>query len=240
MRHPGEWAISRFMTHHMRLEMKPQRAVLLSFVAIAACIISYEVFDVPAARFCATVDHRIKAVFDLITRLGLSTPYLVAAFAGFIYLKFVKKNEILANAAAFLFAAVALSGLANDLIKVPVGRSRPGLLFSQGIYGFKPFADQYYYASFPSGHANTIAALCYGLSMVTGRFKYLLLSVALAVMASRVIVGAHFPSDVMFGAYLGVVVTELIALGFEKKGLPIARQPEQGPPQPAEKANGFQ
>ena len=180
----------------------------------------------PAARFCATVDYRIKDIFDLITRLGISTPYLVAALAGFIYFQFIKKNEILANAAAFLFAAVALSGLANDLIKVLVGRSRPGLLLAKGVYGFKPFTDQYYYASFPSGHANTIAALCYGLNVVTGRFRYVWLSIALAVMASRVIVGAHFPSDVMFGAYLGVVVTELIAVGFEKKGLVITTRAE--------------
>jgi len=205
--------------------MKPGQAVMLSLATIAACIISYEVFDAPAARFCATVDCRIKDVFELITRLGLSTPCLVAALAGFIYFQFIKKNEIRANAAAFLFAAIALSGLANDLIKVLVGRSRPALLLARGAYGFKPFTDQYYYASFPSGHANTIAALCYGLNAVTGRFKYVWLSIALAVMASRVIVGAHFPGDVLFGAYLGVVVTELIAVGFEKKGLVITREP---------------
>lgn len=224
----------------MRLDRKSGRALLLPLATVAACIISYDAIDLPAARFCATLDHSIKEIFELITRLGLSTPYLVAAVAGFIYLKFIGKKEIPANAAAFLFAAVALSGVANDLIKVVVGRSRPELLFSRGIYGFKPFTDQYSYASFPSGHANTIAALCYGLGLVTGRFRYVLLSIALAVMASRVIVGAHFPSDVMFGAYLGIVVTELTAAGFEKKGFPIARRPEQGPPRPAEKPDGFQ
>jgi len=225
------------MTRQMRLAMKPGQAVMLSLATIAACIISYEVFDAPAARFCATVDYRIRDIFDLITRLGLSTPYLAAALAGFIYLRFVKKNKILATAAAFLFAAVAISGLANDLVKVLAGRSRPGLLFSHGVYGFKPFTNQYNYASFPSGHANTIAALCYGLGVVTGRFKYIRLSIALAVMASRVIVGAHFPSDVLFGAYLGVVVTELIAVSFEKKGLVITLQPEKAQPQPVEKTD---
>jgi len=205
--------------------MKPKQAAVFSFAVIAACIISYEVFDAPAARFCATVDYRIKDVFELITRLGLSMPYLVAALAGFIYFQFIKKNEIRANAAAFLFAAVALSGLANDLIKVLVGRSRPALLLAKGAYGFKPFADQYYYASFPSGHADTIAALCYGLNVVTGRFKVIWLSIAVAVMASRVILGAHFLGDVLFGAYLGVVVTALVAVGFEKKGLAITLEP---------------
>jgi len=226
-----------FPTHHMRLEMKPKRAVLLSFSVIAVSIVSFEFFDRPAALFCATVDYRIKEICELITRLGLSTPYLAAALAGFIYFKFIKKNAMLANAAAFLLAAVALSGLANDLVKALVGRSRPGLLISHGVYGFKPFTNQYYYASFPSGHANTIAALCYGLGVVTGRFKHILLSIALAVMASRVIVGAHFPSDVLFGAYLGVVVTKLIAAGFEKKGLVITLQPEKAQPQPVEKTD---
>ena len=106
--------------------MKPRQAVLFTFFVIAVCIVSYEFFDQPAARFCSTLHGKITYISELITRLGLSTPYLVAALAGFIYFKFIKKNEITANAAAFLFAAVALSGLANDLIKVLVGRSRPG------------------------------------------------------------------------------------------------------------------
>ena len=221
------------IAHHVRLEMKPKRAVLLSFSVIAACIVSYEFFDRPAARFCSTIDGRITFVSELITRLGLSTPYLVAALAGFIYFRFIKKDEITANAAAFLFASIALSGLANDLIKVLVGRSRPGLLLDKDIYGFQPFTDRYYYASFPSGHANTIGALCYGLYKSSGRFKWALLTIALAVMASRVILGAHFPSDVLFGAYLGVVVTELIAAAFEKKSKRITLPPGQAPAQPS-------
>src|SRR5208283_3284974 len=161
--------------------MKPKRALLLSFSVIAVCIVSYRFFDQPAARFCSTIDGEITYISELITRLGLSTPYLVAALAGFIYFKFIKKNEIAANAAAFLFLAVALAGIANDLIKILVGRSRPGLLLDKDIYGFQPFTNQYYYASFPSGHANTIAALCYGLGVVTGRFRHILLGIALAV-----------------------------------------------------------
>ncbi len=205
--------------------MKPGPAVLLSFATIAFCLAGYKALDVPTARFFTTIDYRIKHIFELITWLGLSTPYLAAAAAGFIYFKFIKKNDVLANAAVFLFAAVALSGLANDLIKVLVGRSRPGLLFSQGLYGFKPFTDKYLYASFPSGHSNTIAALCYGLNVVTGRFKYIWLTVALSVMASRVIVEAHFLSDVVFGACLGIMVTKLIAVVFERKGLRITLRP---------------
>ena len=195
---------------------------MLFFAVVAACILSYEIFDAPAARFCASLNPTIKGFFDLITRLGLSFPYQVAAVAAFVYFKFIKKDQIAANAAVFLFAAVVFSGLANDLIKALVGRTRPDLLLKEGIYWFKPFTNRYSYTSFPSGHANTIAAICYGLRLVTGRFTFVLWSIVLAVMASRVIVGAHFPSDVLFGAYLGTIVTERLALIFEKRGVSIA------------------
>jgi membrane-associated phospholipid phosphatase len=206
----------------MKLETKPGFAFLLFFAVVAACIISYVFFDIPAARFCASIGPGIKSIFNLITRLGLSTPYEIATAAAFVYFQFVKRNRVAANAAVFLFVAVSLSGVANDLIKVLVGRSRPDLLLHQGVYGFVRFTGQYSYASFPSGHADTIAALCYGLYIIASRLKFILAGVALAVMASRVIVGAHFPSDVLFGAYLGFVVTHYLGLAFEKRGVPIA------------------
>jgi membrane-associated phospholipid phosphatase len=193
-------------------------ALLLFFVTTALCLVCYEFLDRPAALFFATVNNSTKSVFGFITLLGLSWPYLAAASAAFVYFRFINKNEAVANVCLFLFTAVILSGLANDLIKVLAGRSRPCLLISSGIYKFEPFAHHYDYASFPSGHANTIAALCYGLSVATGRFKYLWLILALAVMASRVVLTAHFISDLIFGAYLGVVVTELVAVGFERSG----------------------
>src|SRR5208283_4947219 len=115
--------------------MKPGRAGLLSFSVIVVGIVSYEFFDQPVARFCSTIDHRITHIFELITRLGISTPYLAAALAGFIFFRFIKKNQIPANAAVFLFLSVALAGLANDLIKFLAGRSRPGLLLDKNIYG---------------------------------------------------------------------------------------------------------
>jgi membrane-associated phospholipid phosphatase len=194
----------------MLLENKSTRATLFFLAVIAACIAGYAFFDIPLSRYCNASNDQIRNIFEYITKLGLSTAYLIASAAGFIYFRFIKRNYVLACASIFLFAAIAISGLANDLIKVLVGRSRPILLFSDGIYGFRPFSDQYAYNSFPSGHSNTIAALCYGLYKVSGRCGFILLIAALAVVASRVVLGAHFPSDVIFGAYLGLVITQLL------------------------------
>jgi membrane-associated phospholipid phosphatase len=201
--------------------MKRGPLALLSFFTIALCLACYRFLDQPTALFFATVDYTTKHIFDLITSLGSSVPYLAVAAAGFVFFRFILKKKLPANVFLFLFVAIVVSGLVNDLIKLLVGRSRPGLFITQGTWGFKPLVRQYEYASFPSGHANTIAALCYGLNVVTGRFKYILPVIALTVMASRVVLEAHFLSDVLFGAYLGVVVTEVVAAGFERKGLQI-------------------
>jgi membrane-associated phospholipid phosphatase len=210
--------------------MKPGRLALLSFFTLVLCLACYEFLDVPTALFFSTAHQTTKNFFEPITQLGLSWPYLTAVFAGFVFFKFIKKNPAPANVLLFLFIAVIISGLANDLIKFVVGRSRPCLLITHGIYAFKPFSHQYDYASFPSGHANTITALCYGLSLATGRFKYALSIIALAVMASRVVLEAHFLSDVLFGACLAIVITELIAVGFGKRKPELeSREPEMTP-----------
>ncbi len=212
--------------HKMRRDMKLWPATLLSIAVVAVCIMSYYYFDLPVARSCAATGDCVKGIFEWITRLGLPTPYLAATFAAFIFFKFIKKNTRLANAAAFLFMAIALSGMANDIIKILVGRSRPLLLFKENIYSFKPFTNAYLYTSFPSGHSSIIAALCCGIYLLTGRFRYILPLLVLAVMASRVVIGSHFPADVIFGAYLGVMVTALVKIGFDMKGL-LTAHPEQ-------------
>lgn len=203
--------------------MRPKTLALLGVPVAAFCAGSYFYLDVPVARYCDSLGGDIKQIFEVITRLGKSTPYLIVTGLACIYFRFIRKNLFLATVAAFLFAAIALSGLANDLIKVLVGRSRPRLLMTEGLYGFKHFSHQYLYLSFPSGHATTIAALCYGLYRVWGRCGILYILAVLAVLASRVVIGAHFPSDVIFGAWLSILITELIRMGFEKKGILLRR-----------------
>ena len=228
------------ITRHMRLEMKPKQAVRVLLSRYCSLHLKLTKSSMRRPRvFAQLLTTGSKTIFELITRLGLSTPFSGGRARRIYLLSIRKKNEILANAAAFPVRSRRPLGTCERSGQGAGWKKQAGLLLSRGVYGFKPFTNQYYYASFPSGHANTIAALCYGLGVVTRRFKLILLSIALVVMASRVIVGAHFPSDVLFGAYLGVVVTELVAVGFEKKGLVIRRKPEKAPPQPVEKTDAL-
>jgi membrane-associated phospholipid phosphatase len=98
------------------------------------------------------------------------------------------------------------------LIKPLVGRLRPKLLFEANLYGFDPFRIGYEYNSFPSGHATTVFALAAALSFFSPRWRLPLFSFAAVVGLSRIIVGAHYFSDVMAGAYVGVMTVFALVL----------------------------
>ena len=109
---------------------------------------------------------------------------------------------------AFLFVAIAGTGITVNVIKRLIGRIRPHHLDGSAVLQFEPFAWKAVAASFPSGHATTAWCLAVGLGLMLGRKSYPTLAVcAVLVCASRVILGAHFVSDVIAGGLFGGLAT---------------------------------
>src|SRR5439155_12773754 len=111
---------------------------------------------------------------------------------------------------AMLFAAIAVSGILVDLLKVIVGRPRPKLLFSAGNYEFSWIGLSADHWSFPSGHAATAAALAAALWCLWPQPVLLYIVGAALVAISRVVVGAHYLSDVVMGGVIGVLVARAL------------------------------
>jgi membrane-associated phospholipid phosphatase len=132
--------------------------------------------------------------------------------------------------ALFIFVVVAGSGIVTDVVKVICGRARPKLLFADNFYGFTWGATQADYWSFPSGHATTAAALATALFLLWPRGLPLYVVAALLVMASRIILDAHYTSDVIAGAAIGVATAWAAWLVFAQTGLRL----RAGAPTPAE------
>ncbi|MEU9920214.1 phosphatase PAP2 family protein [Streptomyces griseoluteus] len=66
--------------------------------------------------------------------------------------------------------------------------------------------------SFPSNHATLAAAAAVALWLVSARLGVVATIGALAMAASRVWVGAHYPHDIVAGLALGALVAALLAL----------------------------
>lgn len=130
---------------------------------------------------------------------------------------------------AFLFADVAASGLMTNAAKRLIGRVRPHHLDGEGALVFNPGHWSSRYASFPSGHAETAFAMVTALWLLFGWRAGLASGVVgVAVLASRVVVGAHFPSDVVAGAMVGVVFTLAFAAWLARRGLVFRQTPAGG------------
>jgi membrane-associated phospholipid phosphatase len=71
--------------------------------------------------------------------------------------------------------------------------------------------------SFPSGHAATAAGLAAALSWRYPRGRWLFVFLAMAAAAQRVASSAHYPSDVLFGASLGLACAAAV-LGSVRRG----------------------
>lgn len=136
-----------------------------------------------------------EAVRDM-TALGgvfLSTLATIAAAVALLFLKLRRE--------AVLFAATVFFGwMLNNAMKAAVGRERPSLV---------PHLTEAGGMSFPSGHAFASAMIYIGMALAFASMsrrhsvRYTLIGVAMAISAliawSRVLLGVHYPSDVIAG-----------------------------------------
>lgn len=70
--------------------------------------------------------------------------------------------------------------------------------------------------SFPSQHAAVIASIATVMFLIHRKLAYLFVIFALLVGVSRVIIGVHYPSDIIAGFFVGIIVGLLFMKLFKK------------------------
>jgi membrane-associated phospholipid phosphatase len=193
--------------------------IAFSFAAVMIfSVIGYYRIDIPVAIFCKGLDFRILDLFEWISILGESQWYLLAAFGLFIYYKRFHVCPLYANQALFVFSSVAVSGVVALLIKLIFGRFRPTIFFTEGLYGFNFFNPAEDMNSFPSGHAATALSLAFALSLFFPRYRFPLFCFGILVAISRTVTTAHFLSDTVAGAWVGIATVILLQQAIVRKG----------------------
>ena len=131
-----------------------------------------------------------------VTALGgvfLRNLFALAAVVALLFLKLRRE--------AFLYAATVMTGwLANTGLKLLVGRERPQIV---------PHLTEAGGESFPSGHSFSAAVVWIGMAIAFAAIskrhsvRYTIIGAAMLLSAgvawSRVMLGVHFPSDVVAG-----------------------------------------
>lgn len=166
-------------------------------------------FDHSLFDYAASVrTPQMVSLAEIVTWFGETE---VAAIIIALALAYLWRKELYAWIAPFLVGVFGAQAT-TALLKILVARPRP--------LGAAALAEITY--SFPSGHA-TIAATLYGfLGYIayrqTGKKAYLWLGgvAAILVGASRVILGIHYPNDVLAGFVVGFIWIQ-IAIHTERK-----------------------
>lgn len=223
---------------------------IFAVVAANLVLLSFLIFDeaVGASR------HRdvfTRSLGKMITEFGSSgwilTVTAMLALTGFASWRLSRgarqrlRALYIGQIGAYAFLAVALSGILANLVKRVIGRARPGQFEDWGSFGFSSFSGAKF-ESFPSGHATTVGAIFMVLILLLPRYRLAFMLLALWMAFSRVMVGAHYPSDVIAGLSFGAWFTLLLANIFARyrlvfmpdaKGWPVPRLALVSPHRPA-------
>jgi membrane-associated phospholipid phosphatase len=126
----------------------------------------------------------------------------------------------------FLFFAVLVPVLTGEVVKWIVGRGRPFVGGEANVFNFVHFAGTEAYASFPSAHAVTSAALAVAVAAVWPQARVAMIVYAVLIAMSRLVLLAHHPSDVVAGALIGVVGAMVVRYWFAARRLGFAIGPD--------------
>lgn len=129
----------------------------------------------------------------------------------------------------FLFLAIAVPSLFVTIVKRLIGRARPFVTGGADPYVFHPFVWRADYASLPSGHTTTAFAVLVAFGALWPRARPVLLIYALLIAISRVVVTAHYPTDVVTAALVGSVGALLVRRYFALRRLGFSIGPDGVP-----------
>jgi membrane-associated phospholipid phosphatase len=205
-------------------------AVAAAVTMLVAALVSMFVLDAAASDWAV---HRLpqwfRNIFEEITNFGLSGWFLIPSAFVLLCLAVVnspalsrRSQGVLAALAArfgFLFLAIGVPGLFVAIVKRLIGRARPFAGGHNDPFAYMPFIWRPEYASMPSGHATTAVSAAIAIGAIWPRTRVVMWLYALVIMFSRVVVVAHYPSDVIAGALTGAAGVFLVRRWFAARHL---------------------
>lgn len=197
--------------------------------AVAAVVLVLFVlvfFDVWLSQTLQAWPDVWRAPFAFITDFGLSEwvliPSLLGLVLGFVALRvplgrYRRAICELTLVASFIFVGVGLPGLTVNLIKRLIGRARPEYFHEFGAFHFQHILNDWSFQSFPSGHSTTAIGTALVIGFMLPRFAGLILLIGVMTGLSRVVIGMHYPTDVIAGFAVGTLGAYVVRNYFARR-----------------------
>ena len=215
---PRRFRESRLLPPRIRLALGALAGTLLVGIAMLA-------LDAPGVAFAKSLPLWVVETFNEITDFGKSGWFLIP-IGGAIMLAAVAAPSAgrvtnlvrmsLVVRLSYVFVAIALPSLLVTIVKRLIGRVRPSDL---GPYAYVPWSWKPAFASMPSGHATTAAAAAIAIGALWPKARLPMWIYAASIMASRVIIEAHYASDVIAAAFVGAFGAILVRNWFASRRL---------------------
>lgn len=134
--------------------------------------------------------------------------------------------------AIYALTAIATQEILVTILKQIFGRARPNRFETLGPFHFDPWSFGYDFTSFPSGHAAAIGCAAACVALLFPRWRTVAALAAVWIGFSRVVIGAHYPSDVVAGLMFGAWVAYATAFFFARFGVLFVTRPGRAPAPP--------
>lgn len=104
----------------------------------------------------------------------------------------------------YVCISCAIAIVVGEGLKYLLARHRPVMLFENNLYGLSYLSSEWESNSTPSGHTLRAFSILTALSLRFRRLTAVFITLAVLIALSRVVVTDHYPSDILFGAFIGV------------------------------------
>lgn len=135
---------------------------------------------------------------------------LILLFAAVLLVPRLRPGKRAASAIKALTVAAAGAYASTGVLKFLIGRSRPPLWFADGTSAWGPFGWSHDWWSFPSSHTAAATAVALVAGRITPHLRFFYLAIVSLVALSRLMLSAHWFSDIVAGAAVGAVTAACV------------------------------
>lgn len=210
-----------------------------SIITLALVVSGIAWFDKPLYLFMRNFDCGLWRIFDVLFDAKIWIIVSVVVLMVFYVKKIINSKPIYKNEkhqfsliaffrdfvskthnsyAFFVLSSVLAASVVGKILKIIIGRMRPIFFEALDKTGFVPFSTDWAFNSMPSGHSFASFAGLVMLGLLAPKIKWFTWTLAILIGVSRICIGAHWPSDVIFGAFIGMVAADMVKAGLKHYG----------------------